>query len=110
MVIREKTDTIVIHCAATKPSMDIGKDEIRKWHVDDNGWEDIGYHFIIRRNGTVEEGRKIDYQGAHAPAVNSRSIGICLIGGLSEDNKPENNFTLEQFLSLSNVVDLINAC
>jgi N-acetylmuramoyl-L-alanine amidase len=109
MVIREKTDTIVIHCAATKPSMDIGKDEIRKWHVDDNGWEDIVYHFIIRRNGTVEEGRKIDYQGAHAPAVNSRSIGICLIGGLSEDNKPENNFTLEQFLSLSNVVDLMQS-
>ena len=42
MELRKKTDSIIIPCAATKPSMDIGYDEIRKWHVDQNGWDDVG--------------------------------------------------------------------
>ena len=78
MELRKKTDSIIIHCAATKPSMDIGYQEIRKWHVEDNGWDDVGYHFIIRRNGKYEKGRPEGYSGAHAPSHNSRSIGICL--------------------------------
>ena len=47
------TVDIVIHCSATKPSMDIGLREIRDWHVKDNGWRDVGYHFIRRRNGGI---------------------------------------------------------
>ncbi len=47
---------IVVHCAATPPSMNIGAAEIRKWHTD-KGWSDIGYHYVIRRDGTQEEGR-----------------------------------------------------
>jgi len=101
---RTKTDTIVIHCAATKPSMNIGAEEIKKWHVDERGWSDIGYHFVITRDGTKELGRGLDLSGAHAKAVNGTSVGICLIGGLSEDNKPENNFTLEQFLTLKDLI------
>ena len=101
---RIKTDTIVIHCAATKPSMNIGAEEIKKWHVDERGWSDIGYHFVITRDGTKELGRGLDLSGAHARAVNGTSVGICLVGGLSEDNKPENNFTLEQFLTLKDLI------
>jgi len=101
---RTKTDTIVIHCAATKPSMNIGAEEIKKWHVDERGWSDIGYHFVITRDGTKELGRGSDLSGAHARAVNGTSVGICLVGGLSEDNKPENNFTLEQFLTLKDLI------
>lgn len=101
---RIKTDTIVIHCAATKPSMNIGSEEIKKWHVDERGWSDIGYHFVITRDGTKELGRGLDLSGAHARAVNGTSVGICLVGGLSEDNKPENNFTLEQFLTLKDLI------
>ena len=100
MELRKKTTMIVIHCAATKTSMDIGATEIKKWHVDDNGWDDIGYHYIIKRGGLVEVGRPEGFQGAHAPAANSKSIGVCLIGGMADDGGPENNFTLEQFLSL----------
>ena len=48
--LRKKTEYLIIHCAATKPSMDIGLTEIRKWHLD-RGWRDVGYHYIIRRNG-----------------------------------------------------------
>jgi len=107
MELRKKTDSIIIHCAATKASMDIGYKEIRKWHVEDNGWDDVGYHFIIRRNGQLEKARPEGYSGAHAPSHNSRSIGICLVGGMADDGGPENNFTLEQFLTLKDLVNMI---
>jgi len=101
--------------------MDIGATEIKKWHVDDNGWDDIGYHYIIKRGGLVEVGRPEGFQGAHAPAANSKSIGICLVGGMADDGGPENNFTMEQFLSLkdlikrvkmtnSNIVEIVGHC
>jgi len=104
MDLRKKTEMIVIHCAATKASMDIGATEIKKWHVDDNGWDDIGYHYIIRRSGLVEAGRPEAFKGAHAPAVNSKSIAVCLIGGMADDGGAENNYTLEQFLSLKDLI------
>jgi len=107
MELRKKTEMIVVHCAATKPSMDIGRPEIRKWHVEDNGWDDVGYHYIIKRDGTVEVARAEAFQGAHAPAVNSKSIAICLVGGMAEDGDAENNFTLEQFLSLKDLIKKI---
>ena len=121
MELRKKTEMIVVHCAATKPSMDIGYKEIRKWHVEDNGWDDVGYHYIIKRNGTVEVARAEAFQGAHAPAANSKSIGVCLVGGMAEDGDAENNFTIEQFLTLKdlikklkmtnpNIVEIIGHC
>jgi len=97
---RNKTDYIVVHCAATKPSMDIGADTIRDWHVNGNGWRDIGYHLVIRRDGSVEKGRDINDSGAHAAGYNSKSIGLCLVGGMAEDNSAENNFTAQQWTSL----------
>lgn len=72
---------IIIHCAETKPDMDIGAKEIREWHVKDRGWSDIGYHFVIRRNGVIETGRAIETPGAHVLGHNADSIGICLVGG-----------------------------
>lgn len=96
---RPATDFIVVHCAATKASMDIGVREIRQWHVQ-QGWLDIGYHFVIRRNGTVENGRPHDVIGSHVKGYNSRALGICLAGGIDDNGKPENNFTPEQFASL----------
>ena len=107
MDVRKKTDSIIIHCAATKKSMDIGYKEIREWHVDQNGWDDVGYHYIIRRNGKLEKARPEGYSGAHAPSHNSRSIGICLVGGMADDGGPENNFTLEQFLTLKDLVNMV---
>lgn len=96
---RTSTEYIVVHCAATKATMDIGVREIRQWHVQ-KGWLDIGYHFVIRRNGTVENGRPHDVVGSHVKDFNSRSLGICLAGGIDAKGNPENNFTPEQFNSL----------
>lgn len=114
-----KINKIIVHCSATPPSMDIGVAEIRKWHVQDNKWSDIGYHYVIRRDGTVEKGRPIETPGAHTQGHNANSIGVCLVGGIRGDKEytnldwppstlsktkkkgdPENNFTLAQNMSL----------
>ena len=101
---RKSTDYIVIHCAATKASMDIGLTEIRKWHVQDNGWRDVGYHYIIRRNGEVELGRSIRDTGAHAAGYNHKSVSVCMVGVMAEDNSAEANFTPQQWTALLDLV------
>ena len=79
---RSSTKYIVIHCAATKPSMDIGAAEIRKWHTDPpRNWDDIGYHYVVRRSGTIEKpmlevGRYLEIPGAHVANHNHESIVI----------------------------------
>jgi len=100
MIKREKTDTIVIHCSATPATMDIGVDKIREWHVDDNKWDDVGYHHIITRDGTLEPARPEEMQGAHAPAANYRSVAICMIGGSNSNGDWENNFLDPQWVTL----------
>lgn len=98
-----KIDKIIIHCSATKPSQDIGAAEIDKWHKQ-QGWDEIGYHFVIRRSGEIENGRPVEKIGAHCKGHNADSIGICLVGGIDTDGKPENNFTDAQFASLRSLV------
>ena len=93
---------IVTHCSATPPSMNIGADEIFSWHTDPapngNGWSDIGYHFVICRDGLLQFGRPLEIAGAHVRGFNSLSMGVCLVGGVSEKNRaPEDNFTDEQW-------------
>lgn len=95
---------IIIHCADTPASMDIGAIEIRSWHVDANGWSDIGYHYVIRRNGVVELGRDIRVAGAHTYKHNHDSIGICMVGG-----KDGCNFTRHQWATLERLVNELKA-
>lgn len=98
---RLKTDYIVVHCSATRPSMDVGVREIRQWHLA-QGWLDVGYHFIIKRDGTVEDGRPVDVVGSGVKNYNHNSVHICLVGG-SPENDPagfEANFTEAQMDAL----------
>lgn len=94
-----KIDTIIIHCAATKPAQDIGVKEIDLWHRQ-RGWKGIGYHFVIRRDGRIEKGRPIGEVGAHASGHNTGSIGVCLVGGINAAGKPEANYTPQQWEAL----------
>ena len=108
MIKREKTDTIVIHCSATPPTMDIGVETIREWHVGENHWDDVGYHHIVKRCGTLEPARPEEMQGSHNPQTNYRSVAVCLIGGSNASGDWENNFTDAQFVSLKSLIlDLI---
>jgi N-acetyl-anhydromuramyl-L-alanine amidase AmpD len=105
--MRRRTDFIVVHCSATPPESDIGVDEIRDWHVNQNGWSDIGYHAVIRRDGEIEFGRHFDLAGAHVSGQNYRSIGVCMVGGVDHRGNPENNFTQDQFESLTILLDML---
>lgn len=96
---------IFVHCSFTKPSMDIGVEEIRDWHVNGNGWSDIGYHDVIRRDGSIEPGRSYEIAGAHASGNNADSIGVCLVGGMNQAGEADSNFTLPQLISLKNYID-----
>ena len=91
---------IVVHCAATKPDADIGAAEIRKWHIQGNGWRDIGYHYVIRRNGRVESGRPLEQVGAHVAGHNADSIGVCLVGGLDAAGRSAAEYSPEQWTAL----------
>lgn len=95
---------IVVHCAATPPSMDIGAKEIDRWHRQ-RGFRCIGYHYVIRRDGNVETGRDLDEVGAHVEGYNSVSYGVCMVGGVTESGVPDNNFTSPQFTSLVKIIE-----
>lgn len=110
-----RVDFLVLHCSATPSTQDIGAADIRRWHRA-NGWADIGYHYVIKRDGTVEKGRPDDRPGAHEPKVNARSIAVCLVGGSpplkSEAHKKglgEDNFTASQWASLEKLVKSLKA-
>lgn len=102
---RTRTDYIVVHCSATRANQDIGKADIDRWHRA-KGWFGIGYHFVIRRDGTVETGRPVNTPGAHVAGYNHNSVGICMVGGVDANDitKAENNFTPAQFASLASLL------
>ena len=81
---------IIVHCSDTPADRDIGVAEITAWHIL-RGWSDIGYHYVIRRDGSVEYGRPPEKIGAHTRGHNRDSLGVCLIGG-----KGGFNFTHKQ--------------
>jgi N-acetylmuramoyl-L-alanine amidase len=68
------------------------------------GFDTIGYHYLIKRDGTLQTGRDEDAVGAHAVAVNGTSIGIALVGGGTADMGWENNFTSDQFNTLKSII------
>lgn len=107
---RPRTDFIVVHCSASPASQDIGAREIDRWHRS-RGFLRIGYHAVIRRSGLVEAApltRAYDEPGAHVQGYNSRSVGVCLVGGVMADNAtPEDNFTPEQKASLRTTLDML---
>ncbi|RLC88212.1 MAG: hypothetical protein DRJ03_03445 [Chloroflexi bacterium] len=73
----DNIDTIIVHHSATETGT---VESFRKFHVEQRGWDDVGYHFVIYTDGTVHEGRKSKFVGAHAKGRNYSSLGICLVG------------------------------
>ena len=77
---------IFIHCSATPEGREHDVEDIRRWHKA-KGWSDVGYHYVIKIDGTVEEGRSVNIDGAHSKGQNQDSIAICYIGGLNKGGK-----------------------
>lgn len=98
--------TIVVHCSATKENKDYTSADIKKWHLE-RGFNDIGYHFIIRLDGTIEIGRQLDKIGAHVSGNNTGTIGVCYIGGLNSNGKSKDTRTDKQKESLKNLINLL---
>lgn len=93
-------DEIIIHCSATPEGKDYTVDDIRRSHLA-RGFSDIGYHYVIYRDGSIHQGREESKIGAHCTGHNSHSIGICYIGGCTVDGKtPKDTRTIAQKTSL----------
>lgn len=96
---KRKINKIIVHCTATKEGVDYTVNDVRKWHLG-RGYSDIGYHYLIYRDGSVHNGRDVDIIGAHCSAYNSNSIGVCYVGGLDKKGDPKDTRTDAQKESL----------
>tara|TARA_R110002051_G_scaffold242550_1_gene302854 strand:+ start:611 stop:1027 length:417 start_codon:yes stop_codon:yes gene_type:complete len=85
-------EKIIIHCSATPEGRNVLTGTIKDWHLD-RGWSDIGYHYVIELDGFCGHGRSEETPGAHARGHNSRSIGVCYVGGVSKEMEPKDTRT-----------------
>ena len=91
---------LIVHCSATPEGKDYSVDTIRQWHLQ-RGFSDIGYHYVVYRDGSIHVGRDESIIGAHCTGHNTNSIGVCYIGGCASDGKtPKDTRTTEQKQSL----------
>ena len=95
MTSNNKIKFLIIHCSDTPDNEDLSASDIHQMHLG-FGWDGIGYHKIIKRNGVIENGRPEFWKGAHTYGLNHKSLGVCLIG--------RNNFTKKQFNSLKRIL------
>lgn len=98
---------LIVHCSATPEGVDYTVDDIRRWHRQ-QGWSDIGYHYVVYRNGLIVDGRDVDLIGAHClkGGHNTHSIGICYVGGVDKDDvkKSKDTRTHEQRAALKAIL------
>ena len=97
---------LIIHCSAVRPDQQSSAAQIDTWHRRDNHWKfGIGYHYVIRRNGTIEPGRPEWMVGAHCKNHNAHSIGICYEGGLNIRGQPDDTRTEAQKVSMRRLLE-----
>ena len=100
---RKATTMIILHCSATREGQDVKAKTIKQWHKD-RGFDDIGYHYVIDLDGTIEKGGDEGLVGAHCKGHNATSIGICYVGGCDKNMKPKDTRTPEQKRSMLSLV------
>ena len=99
-----KINDIIVHCTATPEGKDYTVADIDRWHRQ-QGWDCIGYHYVVYRDGTVHKGRDIERVGAHCLRHNANSIGVVYIGGVAKDGKTaKDTRTPEQKTALVNLL------
>lgn len=102
-------DLIVIHCSASKETVDYTFDQLKKDHLA-RGFRTCGYHLFIAKDGTKYQGRPFSVMGAHVKGHNTNSIGICYEGGLDKKGKAKDTRTEEQKAELlSSILDVLTS-
>lgn len=99
---------IIVHCTATREGAPVSLDTVRRWHLE-RGWSDIGYHYLILLDGTIERGRPEEKQGAHVRGHNRDSIGVSYVGGCDRLLNPKDTRTQDQKDSLHNLLSNLMA-
>ena len=95
-------DRVFLHCSASDNPDHDDIAAIRSWHVDDRGWSDVGYHYFIRGDGTLQDGRPLERTPASQLGDNAGTVAVCLHGLAAE------KFTGAQYrnlISLSREID-----
>lgn len=106
---RRRITEIIVHCTATPEGKDFTVNQIRQWHKA-RGFSDIGYHYVIYRDGSVNNGRNVDFAGAHTLNHNAHSIGVSYVGGVADDGKtPKDTRTKAQRESLLSLLRKLKA-
>lgn len=101
---RRIINEIIVHCTATPEGREYSVEEIRRWHLA-RGFSDIGYHYIIHLDGSIENGRDVDISGAHCTGHNTHSIGVVYVGGVTKDRiTPKDTRTEAQKAALANLL------
>jgi N-acetyl-anhydromuramyl-L-alanine amidase AmpD len=101
---------IIIHCSAVRPDQTSSAAQIDTWHRKDNHWKlGIGYHYVIRRDGTIEPGRPEWLIGAHCKNHNAHSIGVCYEGGLDIRGQPADTRTSTQKAAMRTLLEQLHA-
>ena len=90
---------LIFHHSAS--SLATTAEDITRWHTENNGWDFVGYHFIVESNGKVVPGRDLDMTGAHAKGANGDSVGICLVGS---NDVSEETWTQQQIDATNELV------
>ena len=90
-----KIDKVIIHCSATPDGRDYTVADIDRWHRE-RGFDGIGYHYVVYRDGSIHAGRDVAKMGAHCKGQNANSIGICYVGGLDANGKAKDTRTEAQ--------------
>lgn len=89
---KRNINMIIVHCTATPEGREVSVEEVNKWHKD-RGFAGIGYHYLVDLNGIVHEGRDVDLVGAHTSGYNTRSVGVCYVGGTDAKGKAKDTRT-----------------
>ncbi|SEA29530.1 N-acetylmuramoyl-L-alanine amidase [Xylanibacter ruminicola] len=96
---------IVIHCSAVRPDQTSSVAQIDTWHRDRGFKFGVGYHYVVRRNGEIEQGRPEWLVGAHCVNHNKYSIGVCYEGGLNARGQPADTRTPEQKAAMRTLLE-----
>ena len=98
---KRKISTIFLHCSATDVESHDDISVMKRWHMVDNGWSRVGYHFFINKNGNIQQGCPIEQIPIAQKGHNTGSIAICLHG------LKKSKFTTQQLESVKKLCKAI---